>query len=162
MKFDRAKSIEEYSKMLFFLQQRLKDYEKIENKENLRKNYASQNYYEQDIEGEFWKEYPSNKKYLVSNKGRIKYEGKIQHQINITDPKTGKIKWGYLVLENKRLLQDYIYNFVAYTFLGKIEGDEYHVHHITNDGYDNSVDNLILLTATEHSIVHGFKIGEIK
>lgn len=124
----------------------------------MRKNYGSQILDEQDLEGEIWKGFPKNPKYLVSNKGRIKYDGKIQPQTHEINPKTDEIKWGYLVLEDKNLRQDYIYNFVAFTFLGKIDGDGYHVHHITNDGYDNSIDNLVLSTATEHSLVHGFKI----
>ena len=53
-----------------------------------------------------------------------------------------------------------MYQLVAYTFLGKIDGDGYHVHHITNDGYYNTTDNLILLTQEEHSYVHGFVIGD--
>lgn len=161
MEFDRKKSLEEYGKTLFKLQQTLKNYEKIENKDVLRKNYGSQILEEQDLDGEIWKEFPKNPKYLVSNKGRIKYDGKIQPQTHEINPKTNEAKWGYLVLEDKNLRQDYIYNFVAFTFLGKIEGDGMHVHHITNDGYDNSVDNLVLLTAVEHSLVHGFKIGVI-
>lgn len=159
MEFDRTKSLEEYGKTLFKLQQTLKNYEKIENKDELRKNYGSQILTEENLDGEIWKKYPNNPKYLVSNKGRIKYDGKIQQQTHEINPGTGEPKWGYLVLEDKNLRQDYIYNFVAFTFLSKIEGDGYHVHHITNDGYDNSVDNLVLLTAVEHSLVHGFKIG---
>lgn len=159
MEFDRTKSLEEYGKTLFELQQKLKDYEKIENKDELRKNYGSQILIEENLDGEIWKKFPKNPKYLVSNKGRIKYDGKIQPQTHEINPGTGEPKWGYLVLEDKNLRQDYIYNFVAFTFLGKIEGDGYHVHHITNDGYDNSVENLVLLTATEHSLVHGFRIG---
>ena len=158
MEIDRTQTLDEYCKTLFELQQRLKDYEKIENKDEIRKFYASHNYSEEDIENEIWKEYPKNSAYLVSNKGRIKFNGQIQHQVDKIDTETGKTKWGYLVLSNKNLLQEYIYNFVAYTFLGKIDGDGYHVHHITNDGNDNSADNLILLTAVEHSLVHGFKI----
>ena len=151
------KTLKESGKAISELQQNLKDYEEIKNKDELRKTYGSQILTEQDLAGEIWKEFPKNPKYFVSNKGRIKYDGKIQPQTHEIDPKTGETKWGYLVLEDKNLRQDYIYNFVAYTFLGKIDGDGYHVHHITNDGYDNSVDNLVLLTAIEHSIVHGFK-----
>ena len=151
---------DEYVKQLFDLQQQLIEYEKIEDKETIRKTYGSRNLDENDLEGEIWKEYPLSPKYLVSNFGRIKFDGKIQQQTNQVDSVTGKIKGGYLVLENKDLRQDYIYNFVAYTHLGKVEGDGYHVHHITNDGNDNSINNLVLLTAAEHSIVHGFKIGK--
>lgn len=152
MGINRAKLIE--------LQQKLENYEKIENKEELRKSYASRNYNENNLEGECWKEFPDSPKYLVSNKGRIKFNGVIQHQTEKINPETGEKMWGYLVLEDKNLRKDLIYNFVAFTFLGKKDGDGYHVHHITNDGNDNSVDNLILLTASEHSRVHGSKIGE--
>ena len=55
--------------------------------------------------------------------------------------------------------KDYVYNFVAYTFLGKKENDGFHVHHITNDGYYNTEENLVLLTKDEHSYIHGFEIG---
>lgn len=159
MEINRAVEKDEYVKQLFNLQQKLIEYDKIEDKDAIKKTYASKNYDENDLNGEIWQKFPLNPKYLVSNLGRIKFEGKIQHQIEEINPKNGEIKCGYLVLEDQNLRKDYIYNFVAYTFLDKIEGDGYHVHHITNDGDDNSVNNLILLTAAEHSIVHGFKIG---
>lgn len=159
MELNRAVETDEYVKQLFNLQQKLIEYDKIEDKDAIKKTYASKNYDENDLNGEIWQKFPLNPKYLVSNLGRIKFKGKIQHQIEEINPKNGEIKCGYLVLEDQNLRKDYIYNFVAYTFLDKIEGDGYHVHHITNDGDDNSVNNLILLTAAEHSIVHGFKIG---
>ena len=159
MEINRAVEKDEYVKQLFNLQQKLIEYDKIEDKDAIKKTYASKNYDENDLNGEIWQKFPLNPKYLVSNLGRIKFEGKTQHQIEEINPKNGEIKCGYLVLEDQNLRKDYIYNFVAYTFLDKIEGDGYHVHHITNDGDDNSVNNLILLTAAEHSIVHGFKIG---
>ena len=118
-----------------------------------------------------WKGYGDNMKeiwkaiagyeclYEVSNLGRVKYEGKIQAQVDEIDVKTGKPKIGYLVLEDKNLRRDYVYSMVAFTFLDKIEGDGYHVHHITNNGYDNSIENLVLLNREEHSYVHGFEIG---
>lgn len=159
MELNRAVKTDEYVKQLFNLQQKLIEYDKIEDKDAIKKTYASKNYDENDLNGEIWQKFPLNPKYLVSNLGRIKFEGKIQHQIEEINPKNGEIKCGYLVLEDQNLRKDYIYNFVAFTFLDKIEGDGYHVHHITNDGDDNSVNNLILLTAAEHSIVHGFKIG---
>ncbi len=159
MELNRAVEKDEYVKQLFNLQQKLIEYDKIEDKDAIKKTYASKNYDENDLNGEIWQKFPLNPKYLVSNLSRIKFEGKIQHQIEEINPKNGEIKCGYLVLEDQNLRKDYIYNFVAFTFLDKIEGDGYHVHHITNDGDDNSVNNLILLTAAEHSIVHGFKIG---
>ena len=119
--------------------------------EKRRSISPSFNYQENDLEGEIWKIFPLDADYTVSNLGRIKYKGKIQKQ------KDEKIQ--YVTLADKNLRQDYIYNFVAYTFLGKIEDDGMHVHHITNDGYYNTIDNLVLLTKDEHSYVHGFEIG---
>lgn len=162
MKIERTQNSKEYCKQLFDLQQKLKEYESKseKEKEELRKNYGSRIMSEDELENETWKRYPLSPKYLVSNYGRVKFEGKIVKQINQID-EDGKEKFGYLVLDKNEVPNGstYIYNFVAYTFLGKAEGDGYHVHHITNDGYDNSVENLVLLTKEEHSLVHGFNIG---
>ena len=134
------------------LKDRLKEYKPPFEDLNKRRNISpSFNYDENNLEGEIWKEFPLDSKYMVSNLGRIKYEGKIQKQ------KDERIQ--YVTLADENLRQDYVYNFVAYTFLGKIEGDGMHVHHITNDGYYNTTENLILLTQDEHSYVHGFKVG---
>ena len=134
------------------LKEKLNNYRPLfDDLEKRRSISPSFNYQENDLEGEIWKIFPLDADYTVSNLGRIKYKGKIQKQ------KDEKIQ--YVTLADKNLRQDYIYNFVAYTFLGKIEDDGMHVHHITNDGYYNTIDNLVLLTKDEHSYVHGFEIG---
>lgn len=134
------------------LKKRLTDYIPAFEDINMRRKISpSFNYTESDLDGEIWKEFPPDKNYTVSNLGRVKYKGKIQKQ------KDEKI--GYVTLADENLKKDYIYNFVAYTFLGKIEGDRKHVHHITNDGYYNTTENLVLLTKDEHSYVHGFEVG---
>ena len=134
------------------LKKKLKDYTPpFEDLEKRKAISPSFNYCENNLAGEIWKTFPLDGNYTVSNLGRIKYKGQIQRQ---KDEKTG-----YVTLSDKSLRKDYIYNFVAYTFLGKIEGDGMHVHHITNDGYYNTTENLVLLTKDEHSYVHGFEIG---
>ena len=144
----------ERKKLLDDLKQQLAEYvPPFEDLDKRRSISPSFNYDKQDLESEVWKPFPLDTKYTVSNLGRIKYEGKIQKQ------KDAKI--GYVTLADDNLRKDYVYNFVAYTFLDKIEGDGRHVHHITNDGYYNTVDNLILLTQEEHSYVHGFKVGGV-
>ncbi len=131
---------------------RLNNYAPLFNDLETRKSISpSFKYVKYNLKGEIWKEFPLNNKYTVSNLGRIKYEGVIQEQ---KDEKTQ-----YVTLANENLRKDYIYKFVAYTFLGKKDGDGYQVHHITNDGYYNTVDNLVLLTKEEHSYVHGFKVS---
>ena len=111
------------------------------------------------IEGEVWvdlSEYGFNK-YEVSNFGQVKYDGKLVPQKGSKDG---------LVLDKEKFKLIYpesTYNFdknypvhrlCAIGFLGKKEGDGFEVHHIDNNGYHNHIDNLVLLTRTEHSIVH--------
>lgn len=111
-------------------------------------------------------------RYEISSLGRVKYLGKIVPQKNRTE--NGKECIGYLVLDKEAFQKKYpkapcgftttthVYSLVAYAFLGKKEKDGYQVHHITNNGYDNSIDNLVLLDKDEHSLIHGFKIGTWK
>lgn len=110
-------------------------------------------------ENEVWEYFPANLKYLVSSEGRIKYEVSDNVYELIKQDDYDSSKPGYLVLKpSKPLLKvnktRKAYVFVAMTFLGKIEGDGYHVHHIINNGYDCSTENLILLTASQHDAVH--------
>lgn len=171
---EKSDYIETYKKNYYLWLDELK--QKLINYQPLfmdRRNVSpSFNYSKHNLQGEIWNKINQSgySKYEISNLGRVKYLGKIVPQKN--EIKDGKEHIGYLVLD-KKAFQDkypdtssnftqeiYVYTLVAFAFLGKIEGDGYHVHHITNDGYDNSTENLILLTAEEHSFVHGFKIGE--
>ena len=145
MKFERQELLDNLKRQLA---EYVPTFEDLDKRRSISPSF---NYDEADLEGEIWKPFPLNNKYTVSNLGRIKYEGVIQKQ------KDEKI--GYVTLADENLRKDYVYNFVAYTFLGKIEGNGMHVHYITNDGYYNTTENLILLTQDEHSYVHGFKIG---
>jgi hypothetical protein len=104
------------------------------------------------IPEEIWKPYYSNKSYKISSIGRAKFEDKIVPQID----EQGKI--GYLMLDGekigKQLLKGYVYTMVAMTFLEKPDTGEYHIHHITNNGYDNSIGNLVYLSKEQHRIIH--------
>ena len=163
---------DDYAKFLFNLQQKLKEFSNRTEPKKEEDYYAFN--YNPNIEGEEWKniEGEGYSKYSVSNYGRVKYCGFIVPQKNKIDD-NGKEMKEYLVLDKEKFGEMYkdvatnfnlskdvfVYSLVAYAFLGKKEGDYLHVHHITNDGYDNSVNNLILLTKEEHSLVHSFKIG---
>ena len=133
------------------LKEKLDSYQTFWTLEGRRVMSPSFNYSERNLNGEIWRDFPLDKDYTVSNLGRVKYKGVIQKQ------KDDKPQ--YVTLADENLRKDYIYNFVAYTFLGKKEGDGFHVHHITNDGYYNTDENLVLLTKEEHSYVHGFQVG---
>ncbi len=109
----------------------------------------------------------------VSNRGRIKIDGKIINtyyekdivddkkrplpiSINMLQDEETKNKVGYLMVKhnNKYLL---VYNMVAKAWLKPEDKTKTLIHHITNDGYDNRPENLIFVSPDEH----GFKYGTI-
>lgn len=104
---------------------------------------------EKDLAGEEWKPYKTEKfaGLEVSSYGRVRYNKKIVPQKDSEEQ--GKAV-GYLVLDNAELPKGYVYKMVAKAFLKKPDSGEYAVHHITNNGYDNSVGNLIYLTKEQH------------
>lgn len=97
----------------------------------------------------------------VSNLGRVKFDGEIQEQ---TDEKSSI---GYLYLKNYHKIQEklvkvfndeFVYEMVVNVWLPKHTNDKciYDIHHKDNDGYNNTVDNLILLKRCEHKAIHPF------
>ena len=133
-----------------------------------------------DIEllpGEIFEKYPKNvniaywtfRNYLknsddnieVSNLGRIKINNIIQRQ--------EEIKYGYLFvnINNKPY---YVYRLVGEIFCScpvEETNKDWHVHHITNNGYDNRANNLIWVNSDEHKFIESCynpkkKINEIK
>lgn len=105
---------------------------------------------------EKWVKHPTLKTYEVSNYGRVKIRGKIQKQIDEPD---GKL--GYLVLEKYTTVL--VYQLVADCFLDRLEqrpGERFDVHHIDNNGYDCSEDNLIMLTESQHNAIHRNEMEE--
>lgn len=108
---------------------------------------------------EIWREVPDNKKYTVSNLGRIKLNGILVHQddnnfngyLKMTKTVEGKDS------DNR---SENIYIFVAKAFFSNYK-EGMHVHHINNNGYDCRPENLILLEKDQHSIVHNFPISEL-
>lgn len=123
-----------------------------------------QNTYNNSLEklsNEEWDFLPGNKKYLISTKGRVKYEVENGRYRLIEQDDKYPNRPGYLVLSPQ---SEYcklrinktteVYTFVAMTFLGKEAGDGFQVHHIHNNGYDCSTEELILLTVRQHKAVH--------
>lgn len=107
---------------------------------------------ENDLPGEVWKEYKTDKfdGLEVSSYGRVRHNKKIVPQKDSEEK--GK-EVGYLVLDNAELPKCCVYQMVAEAFFGMPPSDGYHVHHITNNGYDNSVGNLIYLTKEQHNLL---------
>lgn len=53
-----------------------------------------------------------------------------------------------------------VYHLVADVFLDRKVGEGRAVHHIDNDGYNCSEDNLIMLTEIQHGAIHKNEMKE--
>lgn len=103
---------------------------------------------ENDLPGEVWKPYKIDGLEL-SSYGRVRQNKKIVPQ---KDSDSQGRAVGYLVLDTEeKLPKCCVYKMVAEAFLEKPSSGEYAIHHITNNGYDNSVGNLIYLTKEQHN-----------
>lgn len=135
-----------------------KKYSKIYNceSETIPANLLEEVYGLSESFKEIWREVPDNKKYTVSNLGRIRLNGVLVHQddnnfngyLKMTKTVEGKDS------DNR---SENIYIFVAKAFFSNYK-EGMHVHHINNNGYDCRPENLILLTPPQHSKVHGFPV----
>lgn len=119
---------------------------------------------ENDKKDEKWLPYPAEPNIKVSNLGRIKIDGGIAELVDVKDCD------GYLYIKEYKKYRkedkiklydvDWVYQMVAETWLVKeMEGQKdflgpWEVHHISNDGYDNSVKNLIWLKKQLHMEIH--------
>lgn len=108
---------------------------------------------EKDLKGELWRHYLNEPNIKVSNLGRIKIDDKI---VELVDEHVCE---GYLYIKDHPIKKK-VYRMVAETWLVKdMEGQKdflepWAVHHISNDGYDNSVQNLIWLKKQLHDEIH--------
>ena len=152
-----SKKIEENDKINSYYE--IEDYTNI-NPEYLYKIQREKFNYNYE---EKWENYPHQEEIKVSNYGRIKYNGKL---LWYSDKGFNK---GYLYLRDWKTIQDelkfrfeddYIYQMVAKTWLPQPEKCmkcsicPLEIHHKTNNGYDNSIKNLVYLTKCEHNEVH--------
>jgi tetratricopeptide (TPR) repeat protein len=112
------------------------------------------------LEGEIFKKHPE-KDIEVSNLGRVKQGDCIHEQY---DPKNN----GYLFVDIKskgEIISDKVYRLVAETWLDKPDLNDHPlkdsksycyntVHHISNNGYDNRLENLMWVTEWQHAMIH--------
>ncbi|MDR3258255.1 MAG: hypothetical protein LBT51_01410 [Fusobacteriaceae bacterium] len=108
------------------------------------------------IPGEEFVYFPEYDEIKVSNFGRIIYHNEILHQES-----RSKKDYDYLCVK----IPEYrfpilVYKLVAETFLLKDNPDpsKYNIiHHISNNGFDNRVINLIYVTSEQHKEIHNLK-----
>ena len=99
---------------------------------------------------EEWKTYPADITVEVSNCGRIRQNGQILPLTEVED--------GYLYVSTQKF-KEKVYRLVAETWC--IDPDKpsaYNiVHHIDNNGYNNTPENLIWVNKEQHSRIHSIK-----
>ena len=138
-----------------------KKYSKIYNceSETIPANLLEEVYGLSESFKEIWREVPDNKKYTVSNLGRIKLNGILVHQDD--NNFNGYLKMTKTVeSKDSDNRSENIYIFVAKAFFSNYK-EGMHVHHINNNGYDCRPENLILLEKGQHSIVHNFPVSKL-
>lgn len=127
-----------------------------------------------DLDGEFWEEYSETLNLQISNLGRVRYLGAILNQVEEFKNNESKTHIGYLQLDReqvktkelniwKEIKENYIYQLVAKVWLdtpNDFKNEIYEVHHIDNDGYNNTVDNLIWVKKCQHGHIHSKNISE--
>lgn len=134
----------------------------------LKPEYPYLNLDAEDMEGEDWNEIPwlndfkeqytrPNNQYKkisearVSNMGRVKFKFDNENEYKII-PQNDDIEKGYLRLANYPGFGE-VYRLVAEIWIGEIPPRAI-VHHIDNDGYNNRVENLLIVTPDEHWEIH--------
>lgn len=98
-----------------------------------------------------------NENYEISNFGRIrKKDGDVQP---LHENYRNKYDYsdGYLAFANFNVHQEVSKAFNRVEKLEKINYRGYEAHHINNNGYENTSENLIWLTQDQHKIVHAIK-----
>ena len=117
------------------------------------------------IAGECWRPCPDYQNVWASNLGRIKIDDKIATLREAAAPSEELSRELLIRLgagAGKLIVPDVdgalVYELVASAWLGyKCAG--YHVHHISNDGYDNSIYNLMYLCPDMHFLIHSMQQG---
>ena len=103
------------------------------------------------LDGEIFKKHPE-KDVEVSNLGRVKQGDCVLEQY---DPQNN----GYLFVDIKSIRKTIpvkVYRLVAETWVERPDIDESYntVHHISNNGYDNRIENLMWVTEWQHAMIH--------
>jgi hypothetical protein len=92
----------------------------------------------------------------VSNVGRVRMNGVIllqQPDMTKNDP------YGYLRVNIPNIddYERYVYRLVAKTWCDRLDQAYNIVHHISNNGMDNRVENLVYVTCEQHTDIHNFR-----
>jgi hypothetical protein len=98
-----------------------------------------------------FKEFPRyyNPDIEVSNIGRVKYKGKFSDQIY--DDERGVL---YIKTSNTRHPREDVHRLVALPWFNYDGQDYCAIHHIDNNGYNNRMENLLIVTPAQHEIIH--------
>jgi hypothetical protein len=111
-----------------------------------------------EIEGEVFKNHPIEKDIEVSNLGRVKLGEKILAQYIPDDDENLYVE--IPSIRSKKRVK--VYRLIAETWCENPNMDFYnHVHHISNNWYDNRKENLLWVTEAQHAKIHPFMLKGI-
>lgn len=112
------------------------------------------------LDDEVWKKHPKLEDIEVSNYGRVRkiiktngieeYKYEILSQYEESDRSDGYLK---VNVSDKKSY--YVYKLVVETFKSIDNQEGYEVHHINNNGHENTPENLIWLTKEQHTGKNG-------
>lgn len=106
------------------------------------------------LEGEEFKKHPEENVY-VSNMGRVKSPDTLEILDQFPDADEKKYDYLYVRITSRRIYKRLVYQLVAETWLENPDREQYSiVHHLTNNGYDNRVTNLMWVSKKQHYDIH--------
>ena len=103
---------------------------------------------------EDWKSIIGNENFEISNFGRIRKKGGEVQPLHESYYNGHDYSDGYLEFGGFKIHIEVAKAFKRVPELEKINYKGYEVHHINNNGHENTPDNLIWLTKEQHKIVH--------
>ena len=98
-----------------------------------------------------------NENYEISNFGRIRKTGGEVQPLHECHHNGHDYSDGYLEFGGFKIHIEVAKAFNCVPKLEAINYKDYEAHHINNNGYENTPENLIWLTEDQHKIVQGFK-----
>ena len=78
----------------------------------------------------------------------------IENKINFKQTRTRKRKTNEYIRFQKNGVRKYLHRYVVEKNIGRSLLSHEHIHHINNNPTDNRIENLMIVSSTEHGFIH--------